>query len=519
MSKDPRHRMPGLPGSSLTRALAAAGVAIALASSAALAAFSPTGFPFSTANGDPSGLCAVTDGRGGFIAAWIDTNGGSPRVLGQRVDSTGATQWGTAGVVVNSTFTGLSDLAIASDGQNGALLAWVADRAAGKKNVYVQRLNPSGGALWTPNGLLVDPTSVDTLQGAPAIDSDGNGGAIVAWKENRGNTDWDVQVQRILSDSSRAWMAGGVGVDSTDNDGQGNIRLLGDGAGGAWIAWDDSSASLHTFLQRYDGSGTLQWADGGVTPTGPSTDMNRALIARVQGGDSIYVAWAETGPPRVRGTLVRRDGSFVDAGGNSLVATTQLPASLLERSGGFLLVVSDATDIRTQLVAASGSVTGSPNTIATGQTLTASSNVTTMSDGTGGWYVVWASGGTAYARRVRSDALGDWAAVPLTTGVTATQTRPVAVGGSDLLAAWVDDRNSATTGLDLFAQRVSPTGVTGRYHRIYATVAGGNGQFLSGGGRTWVRFGDSLRVRHAGTLGHRVLSTVAGATNLGTVPN
>lgn len=519
MSKDPRHRVPGLSGPSLTRAVVLAGAALALASSVATAAWSPAGFPFSTANGEQSGLRAVTDGRGGFIAAWIDTNGGTPRIFGQRVDSTGATQWGASGVTVSSTFSGISDLTAASDGQSGVLLAWIGDRAAGKKNVFVQRLNASGAAQWTANGLLVDPTSVDTLQGAPAIDSDGSGGAIVAWKENRGNTDWDVFVQRVRVSGATAWLAGGVGVDSTDGDGQGNIRLLGDGAGGAWVAWDDSgTTATRTFFQRYDSTGARQWGDGGDTPVGTSTDMDRTLMTRVAGGDSLMVAWAQAGPDRVYGTLLRRDGTAVDADGNNLIATSQLPVSLLARTGGFLLVIADASDIRAQAISSNGTGSGSPNAIATGQTLNAASNVTTVADGTGGYFVVWASGGTAYARRVRGDASPDWAAVPLTTGVTATQTGPVAVGGFDLLAAWVDDRNSATTGLDLFAQRVSPTGVTGRYHRIYATMTG-TGSFSSGGGRTWVRFGDSLRVRYAGSGVNHVTQTVVGGTNLGPVPN
>lgn len=103
--------------------------------------------------------------------------------------------------------------------------------------------------------------------------------------------------------------------------------------------------------------------------------------------------------------------------------------------------------------------------------------------------------------------------------MTPSQTYPVAVGGTDLLAAWVDDRDAGTTGPDLYAQRVSPSGTRGIYFRIYATIAAGNGAFSAGGGRSWVAQGDSLRVQFAGTSGHHVDHVIVGATNFAAVPN
>ena len=519
MSKDPRHRVPGAPGSSFTRALAVACLAVAAASSAAIAAWSPSGYPFSTANGEQSSLRAVTDGRGGFIAAWIDTNGGTPRIFSQRVDSTGATQWTAGGVLVNSTFTGLADLTAAPDGANGLLLAWTADRAVARKNVYVQRLNASGAAQWGANGLLVDPTSVDTLQGSPSIAADGSGGAIVAWVENRGNTDDDVFVQHIASDSARAWLAGGVGVDSTNGDDQANPRVLGDGTGGAWVSWEDVAGPTRTFFQRYNSSGAAQWTAGGVTPTSNATQSLYAHMARISGSDSLLIAWTQVGPAQIRGAKVTPAGVFL-AASDVLETSSLLPVGLVALPGGAsLLVFASGSQIRSVAVTSAGSV-GSATTLASSQTLDATSNITVVADGTAGLYVVWSSAGTAYARHVTSAGSSDWAGpVALTSGVTPAQSRPVAVGGFDLLAAWVDDRNAGTTGLDLFSQRVSPSGVTGQYFRINATLAG-TGLFTAGGGRTWVRQGDSLRVSWAGNGGNnRVSQAVVGGTTFGPVPN
>ena len=89
MPKDSRLRVPGLPGASFTRALALTALALLTAAAAHAAAWLPAGIPLNTQPGAQSQLRAVTDGRGGFLAAWVDTNRGTPRILAQRVDSTG----------------------------------------------------------------------------------------------------------------------------------------------------------------------------------------------------------------------------------------------------------------------------------------------------------------------------------------------------------------------------------------------------------------------------------------------
>ncbi len=522
MSKDSRVRVPGNPGHFTVRVVATATLVTTLslcAAASAFAAWSPSGFAFSAASGAQSSLRAVTDGRGGFIAAWVDTNGGSPRIFSQRVDSTGATQWGSSGVLVNSSFSGLAGLTAAPDGANGVLLAWTADRAVTRKNIYVQRLNASGSAVWPANGLIVDPTSPDTAQGSPAIASDGAGGAIVAWVENRGATDDDVFIQRILADSSRAWLAGGVGADSADTDPQLNPRLLADGAGGAWVSWeDDQGADTQTFFQKFDASGARAWTEGGVTST--SSSSVEALMARIPATDSLVVAWSDANSTRIEGTKLTPAGTFVSAGGTLWLNTASAPAGLLAFAGGASKLLAPVTSTVQSVAVTSAGTPGTPVNLATGQTLDATSNLSAAGDGGNGYYAVWASGGAAFARHVTGSGAADWAGpVALTTGVTPSQTYPVAVGGTDLLAAWVDNRDAGTTGPDLYAQRVSPSGTRGIYFRIYATIAAGNGAFSAGGGRSWVAQGDSLRVQFAGTSGHHVDHVIVGATNFAAVPN
>lgn len=528
MSKDSRHRVPGWPGSSFTRALAAAGLMLALGQSAAIAApWRLDGAPVDSSATGQTNLRAVTDGRAGLIAAWIDTLTGVPAIRCQRVDSTGAVRWTTGGVLVRANARGVSGLAVAPDGRNGILLAWVDSAAAGQARLRVQRVKADSAAQWTAGGIVVDTTSADTLQGTPAIDSDGAGGAIVAWVDGRAvadNNDNDkIYVQRFDSTGVRLWTAAGVRTryDGGDDDNT-SPRVLGDGSGGAWVSWQDPAPSARVFIQLFDAAGAPQWItaadplDPSVSTPNGSSDL---FMSRVPGSSSLMLAWFETGGGgSIRGAILTVAGSLGSPG--TLLGTWNFPPrALVGRStNAFYLVSASGTEVRGITINSAGAATGSSLTIATESLLDASSNVSAVSDAVGGVNVTWAAAGVARARHIVPAGTSDWGPTALTTGVTPAQTYPVPVPGADLLVAWIDGRNTAT-GPDLYAQRVSPSGVTGTYYRIFATVASGNGAFSAGGGRTWVRQGDVLSVRFTGTGGHHVDSTLVGGIFLRAVPN
>lgn len=520
MPKDSRLRVPGLPGASFTRALALTALALLTAAAAHAAAWLPAGIPLNTQPGAQSQLRAVTDGRGGFLAAWVDTNGGTPRILAQRVDSTGVLRWTPTGVRVASG-AALTGLVAAPDGANGLLLAWTERSGVNRQRVRAQRVGADSVIAWAAGGVYVDTATVDTVQGTPALDGDGSGGAIVAWSENRGGTDPDVYVQRLTSAGSRAWVAGGVNMDDPDTDAQDTPRVLGDGAGGAWVSWVDQSATPRTFFQRLDATGAAQWTAGGEVPVGSNTDCLNALMARVPNSDSLAVVWSETSPDQIQGARLDPNGGFAPAGGYQVRSTSSLPASLVAQSdGGALLTYSGGTStitVSTLRMNALGQLVAGPLAVATGLALDAN-GVQAVADGRDGVYVVWAENGLVAARLVAANATSPWIAPSrLAAGLAPGQSAPVAIAGGDLLAAWIDTRNAGTTP-DLYAQRMSPSGLAGSYFRILSTIAGGNGNFLQNGGRVFVLQGDSLRVKFAGTSGHSIDHVVVGATNFGPVP-
>jgi hypothetical protein len=68
------------------------------------------------------------------------------------------------------------------------VLAWEDRRAGATADVYAQRVNQTGAALWTANGVAVCVSAGDQLSALST--GDGAGGAVMAWKDSRaGNVD------------------------------------------------------------------------------------------------------------------------------------------------------------------------------------------------------------------------------------------------------------------------------------------------------------------------------------------
>jgi hypothetical protein len=179
---------------------------------------------------------------GGIYIAWADKrNGVDYDIYAQRVDSTGLAIWDFGGVPVGATVGNQSAVDILStSSSNGVIVTW-RDGRNGHDDIYIDKISTSGASAWQSNGILLSSSNFNKLN--PNICSDGSGGAIVAWQDSTIN-DWDVYSQKINANGQLQWSAGGEVVSSAIEI-QSHPKNIPDGYGGSIYVWQDKRANQY----------------------------------------------------------------------------------------------------------------------------------------------------------------------------------------------------------------------------------------------------------------------------------
>lgn len=206
----------------------------------------------------------IPDTNGGSIIVWEDYQGGEHgvNIHAQRLSSTGHTRWQTGGIPVCTAAGTQRRPQLVTDGAGGAIIVWEDDRY-GSFDIFAQRIDSSGIARWQTNGIQV--CNAAWAQQFPAMISDGLGGAIVTWQDSR-VAGYAVYAQRINDSGSTVWLQNGIVVcDYTAS--QMFPRITTDGRDGAIIAWEDSrlpNTGHDIRAQRVSGAGQLLWQQNGA---------------------------------------------------------------------------------------------------------------------------------------------------------------------------------------------------------------------------------------------------------------
>jgi hypothetical protein len=285
----------------------------------------------------------VGDGGGGAIVAWIESRSGTNNVYAQRVAYDGTIMWTDPGGITVSAATGHeSDPRIASDGAGGALVAFV-NNATATPNVHVQRVRASG-AVWTPLGTAVGTNAYSRLN--PAIASDGDGGAIVAWEA--GATGDAIFATRVDATGALEWASGGIGICTADEE-QTAPEIIEDGAGGAVIVWrDERSFNPQLFAQRVDKYGQTIWAVNGVQifEEWQNTNYYRLLD---DGDGRVFVVYGTDSHDELRGGVLNTGGESEWGGVDVFIMSGEVRLGdygvIADGAGGLIAAVSDDSPV------------------------------------------------------------------------------------------------------------------------------------------------------------------------------
>ena len=251
--------------------------------------WTPAGEPISLDTGEQELIGIVPDGTGGVILAWCDAGGAESDIHAQRIDGSGSALWPAGGIAVCAEPGDQGPAVITVDGFGGAIVAWQ-DTRGDAIDIYAQRVDRDGNRVWAPEGAVVCSAAKDQVR--PAAIPDNSGGAIIVWCDYRGE-DADIFVQRINALGDGSWQQNGVALCSQPGN-QLLPRITSDGGGGAIVTWQDQrETDWNIYAQRVTKGGGIRWDEEGLLIcNAPYEQLVPAIAPDGTGG--AFMPWEDT---------------------------------------------------------------------------------------------------------------------------------------------------------------------------------------------------------------------------------
>jgi PKD repeat protein len=387
------------------------------------------------------------------------------------VQAGGNLWWQTNGVPLTTAADGQTSPQAVSDDSGGAIIAWQDFRSGSFYDIYAQRVNATGQVQWTINGMPVSVASND--QKYPHVASDGQGGAFIVWQDKRNGTDYDIFAQRVLSNGVALWNTNGITICAAFGV-QDAPQIVSDGQGGAIIVWDDnrSGSNYDVYAQRVSSTGIALWTPNGVNLNDPVTFPNSPPYPNVinDGDNGAIIAWEHSANSNVyiRAQRVLSDGNPLWTSGGITVSLRQgaYPTLVTDASGGAIVAWGSGA-FYGQRIAPNGSLLWGANgiTLETGY----GNNVFLLEDGFHGAFAAWQRSDSGYnnssifVQHVLSDSVLGWS----TDGVTITSMsglqqvpRLVDDGHGGVVVVWQTASDTSGTNYSIWSQRLNQAGVS-----------------------------------------------------------
>ena len=254
---------------------------------------------------------------GSVVYVWSDTRLGDRDVWGQHVDVNGNLLWGADGIMINGEINRQEDPVVINTGDGGAIVAWVDFRNEDAGDVYAQKLDENGNLLWDESGVPLCLAS--DVQISLNIVNDANQGAYVIWQDHRNPGGVDIYGTHINASGTivAGWDANGNPIAAQNGDQDGHT-FWEDGYGGAVVAWHDTRVATNEnlYMQRIASDGSLLWDAGGTLLCG-STDTQSNVKMCSDGTGNFIFAWRDKHNDADGDIMAMRvdiNGSFLWAG-------------------------------------------------------------------------------------------------------------------------------------------------------------------------------------------------------------
>lgn len=402
------------------------------------------------------------------VMVWEDERNGYIDIYAQRFSPTGAKLWGEGGIGVCEAPGSQTFPQITTDGKS-VVITWQ-DYRNGNADIYAQKFNISGSALWAKDGIPVSTPWANQLE--PQLISDGAGGAIITWYDYRSGRGEDIYAQKISKNGSPEWDVNGVPV-CIETGTQWHPKIIADGQGGAVICWEDKRGSDYDiYAQRLNKDGGPAWWVNGIPVCKTPENQEYSQIASCD-GISFAIAWQDyrSGNADIYAQKINLNGSILWGPNGKIVCNVAGNQERPQIVGGAdpIIIWNDFrngtgnSDIFCQKISSAGAPLWYPYGISICEAPGNQANLKAVSDGMDGAVIVWqdqrTGPGGIFARRVNKDGKALWApdgktVCRVSNGAEFPQIS-ISEDGNALIA-WQDKRNG---GLDVYAQGLDMNGV------------------------------------------------------------
>lgn len=438
--------------------------------------------PICIAQNDQSSPVTISDGSGGAIMVWYDERNGTSNtdIYAQRIDANGVIQWATDGIAICTALNIQEYPEIISDGNGGAIIAWSDYRnSIFEYDIYAQKINASGIIQWASNGVPICTAAFDNYD--PNMVSDGNGGAIIAFRDNRiVDNLGDIYAQYINSSGIVQWTIDGIVI--CGNTAQNEFpKIVSDGSNGAIITWQDNrNGSFDVYAQRVNSSGIMQWTNDGIPIcTAADSQSYPSIISNTNGG--AIITW---GDGRNAATSSGYDLYAQCVNSNGMVqwttngvavcaATGSQNSAVLtpDGNGGAIItwedfrITANSADVYAQRINSAGILQWAADGIGISNTTNNQWISNIISDQDGGAIITWQDERLGfpsydiYTQRINSNGIVQWTTngTPVSTASN-IQRKPFMAsdGNGGAIITWGDNRTG--TNYDVYAQRINSSG-------------------------------------------------------------
>ncbi len=212
-------------------------------------------------------------------------------IYAQAVNLAGEVLWKTDGIPVCKNTAEQSTQAILSDGEGGAICVWEDERRSSEfQDLYIQRINQAGKPMWKTDGIPVFPS--ESLQSEPLLVADGIGGFYVVWWDVIGYDAWHIVAYRLRLDGTPLWDV--PRLISPQDGMQGVPRVIADGSGGIIVLWQiyENFINDELYAQRIAPDGSKMWAENGV-PVCTAPGIQKHASVTDDGNGGFIVVWRD----------------------------------------------------------------------------------------------------------------------------------------------------------------------------------------------------------------------------------